>query len=943
MAYQGINTGTGANTDTGDTLIVGAEKINSNFIELYAAVGLGSTPAAGIVTSITAGSDIGINTSTGNVTISYIGAANTSRINADSLVVTGVSTLTSVQVPDDLTVGNSLVDTLTINAAIGSTLIPFGNQSFDLGSSSINWRDGYFRNLYGDGSNLTGISGGGGIGTTGSVNTTGIITASAFVGDGSGLTGIAHTTDITRTFLDFDGSQTTQAIRASGASGKKFAIEVGTSKTEAVIVGRFEPGKLTLPSSDLALRNVVGTGGTFNGTTNFNTANVGILTGAREGLVYKLSAGTGLTFEGSIHSHIGGTVGNEWHSSVGTLGIDATVLQTTGSQIILGDKTYQGSTTNNKSLQTLESVNALGFTTTTITAGTGITVTGSTGNVTISAVGSASTANVSTNTLSVGAASTFASQANFSSGINVTGVATATLFVGTQYLGNAVNMTGIVTSLVAGTGINVSGSTGNVTISAVGTADTANVSTNTLNVVGVTTTGTVFVTGETSGGSTTDYTEVTISGTTGFDNTYAAQSSGFTLDGGTVASGSATFNSNSNYLYYVATSGPQADGRIIIFSEVDNAWFALVVIGANFTEGNVSNDQALGFAAGAESLTTSTEVGDGKNVPQSSADIVYTTSGGGTTTGVGVTIRTDGDAIFAGVVTATSFRGDGSQLTGVGGGNTANVSTNTLNVIGVTTASDVNITGIVTAGIGTIRSLRVGAGAGPSAPNGQLAVVNATGVAAFTVGQNVDGSGQNHLGIYYNGPAAPIASQIFTSNGIMRFVTDGGGGGALPLIQQSGFQFGVNGNFSNTPLVSIHDVTPATGVSTALVVNGQTLLNGGVNVSGITTLGVTTIGGNLTYSGNDLTFDGSNQQAFFPSDSAFGLEMRTTASPFLVFDTRSTTPFIVCQQAVSFALNSTTPTMTNSTMTIQLNSDTELQFTVKGSDGVNRTATLTLS
>lgn len=44
--------------------------------------------------------------------------------------------------------------------------------------------------FYGDGSNLTGVSGGGGIGTDGSVNTTGIITASAFVGDGSGLTGV---------------------------------------------------------------------------------------------------------------------------------------------------------------------------------------------------------------------------------------------------------------------------------------------------------------------------------------------------------------------------------------------------------------------------------------------------------------------------------------------------------------------------------------------------------------------------------------------------------------------------------------------------------------------------------------------------------------------------------------------------------------------------------
>jgi len=419
MAYQGINTGTSPNSGTGDTLLSGAEKINSNFIELFAAVGLGST-GTGVVTDIFAGDNIGVNTSTGEVTISvvglttslvggedisivtnsgvstisYVGAANTTNIQADSLVVSGISTLTSVNIPDDLIVGQTLVDTLTINAAIGNTVVPEGNNLYDLGFPGINWKKLHVVNVaasssvtattyYGDGSNLTGVSGGG-IGTTGSINTTGIITASAFVGDGSGITGIAHTTDITRTFLDFDGPQQTQAIKATGAVDKKFAIEVGTAKTTASIVARFEPNKLTLPSGDLGCRNIVGTGGTFSGTTNFSTANIGIVTGSRQGLVYKLISGTGLTFEGQLSTHIGGTVGNEYNTNVGTLGIDATVLQTTGSQIILGDKTYTGITTNNKSLQTLDSVNALGFTTTTISAGTGINVSGSTGNVTVS-------------------------------------------------------------------------------------------------------------------------------------------------------------------------------------------------------------------------------------------------------------------------------------------------------------------------------------------------------------------------------------------------------------------------------------------------------------------------------------------------------------------------------------------------------------------------------
>ena len=86
MAYQGINTGTGANTDTGDTLLSGAEKINSNFIELYAAVGIGST-SSHVVTDIFAGDNIGVNTTTGEVTVSLVGVP-TSIVGGEDITVT---------------------------------------------------------------------------------------------------------------------------------------------------------------------------------------------------------------------------------------------------------------------------------------------------------------------------------------------------------------------------------------------------------------------------------------------------------------------------------------------------------------------------------------------------------------------------------------------------------------------------------------------------------------------------------------------------------------------------------------------------------------------------------------------------------------------------------------------------------------------------------------
>ena len=47
MAYQGINTGTTPNDGTGDTLVAGGVKINSNFTEIYNLLGNGTTLAVG--------------------------------------------------------------------------------------------------------------------------------------------------------------------------------------------------------------------------------------------------------------------------------------------------------------------------------------------------------------------------------------------------------------------------------------------------------------------------------------------------------------------------------------------------------------------------------------------------------------------------------------------------------------------------------------------------------------------------------------------------------------------------------------------------------------------------------------------------------------------------------------------------------------------------------
>lgn len=116
----------------GDLTVTGSATVGGVGIVTAGSDGSGLT---GIVTSITAGSNISVSGATGNVTIT--GLANTSNIVADNLVVTGISTL-------GVTKANSLEGPVT---------------------------------------------------STG-VNVTGVVTATAFVGSGAQLTGIAQPTQL---------------------------------------------------------------------------------------------------------------------------------------------------------------------------------------------------------------------------------------------------------------------------------------------------------------------------------------------------------------------------------------------------------------------------------------------------------------------------------------------------------------------------------------------------------------------------------------------------------------------------------------------------------------------------------------------------------------------------------------------------------------------------
>ena len=145
MAKQGITTGTTPDDGTGDNLLDGAVKINSNFDEVYGKVGDGTNLYVGIVSSLVAGTNVSISTSFGQVTIS-----------ADDQQV-GVSTYSDVS-----GIATSAgIATEAVNAGIATYATTAGVS--------------------------TSVSGNLGIGVTGTdVNIAGLVTATQFSGNISG-------------------------------------------------------------------------------------------------------------------------------------------------------------------------------------------------------------------------------------------------------------------------------------------------------------------------------------------------------------------------------------------------------------------------------------------------------------------------------------------------------------------------------------------------------------------------------------------------------------------------------------------------------------------------------------------------------------------------------------------------------------------------------------
>ena len=190
MSRLGISTGTTPNDGTGDSLLSGATKINSNFDELYNLLGDGTT-LSGVVTSLTAGDNISLSGSADNATIS----------------VSGV--VTSLTAGDNISLSGSTGNVTITGQASGANVTISDNPPSSPNSGDLWWESDagrlkvYYSNVWVDSNPAGGTSGGGGGGISGidirdqGVSLSTNATSLNFVGDGVVASGNGSTKTIT--------------------------------------------------------------------------------------------------------------------------------------------------------------------------------------------------------------------------------------------------------------------------------------------------------------------------------------------------------------------------------------------------------------------------------------------------------------------------------------------------------------------------------------------------------------------------------------------------------------------------------------------------------------------------------------------------------------------------------------------------------------------------
>ena len=146
MAKLGINTGSNADDGTGDSLRVGGGKINANFDEVYSlltgASNSGTTLLSGIVTSITAGTNISLSGGpTGAIEITAAALTGTGFFTNNS---TGIHTLGSVGI------GTTTAENNGLSVPLGNVFVGKGVTTLNLNVAGVTTFSGGDINISGD-------------------------------------------------------------------------------------------------------------------------------------------------------------------------------------------------------------------------------------------------------------------------------------------------------------------------------------------------------------------------------------------------------------------------------------------------------------------------------------------------------------------------------------------------------------------------------------------------------------------------------------------------------------------------------------------------------------------------------------------------------------------------------------------------------------------------
>ena len=315
-----------------------------------------------------------------------------------------------------------------------------------------------------------------------------------------------------------------------------------------------------------------------------------------------------------------------------------------------------------------------------------------------------------------------------------------------------------------------------------------------------------------------DYSELTLSGyNSALNGTYNRQSDSFILSSAPSASGSAIFNNLGGYYYFLHESD---NSKIIIYNIVDGYWSAIHSSGSNFS--SPSYGQSVYPVTVANIITPIREgyTNDGRAYPGSGFGIEYKTTITDHTSSLG--IATASSLVVSGVITATSFVGDGSQLSNIISG--VGIQSGSVRV--GTGFTDINFTGagVTVVGSGTTITVDIATSTitrQTETSSGVTTDFTITG--GYTVGL---------IDVYLNGVKQRTGVDFTATDGstvtMTPFISDG------DVVEFQKFDVAVSGSGGS-------GITTANIVSDSLVVSGVSTFSGNVNLDGSITSNVTVL------------------------------------------------------------------------------------------------------